>query len=217
MKAQNILVAVAGLLVTGVQASPCKPSSIITTTSGEIAATTTAAVSTTTTDETTTELETSSVEFISSTETTAAAAATTATDATTIELETSSAELTSSTETTTAAATTTASPGITYQCPGGFPSGPKCGVKEDQSGSGVTYLGIQIGSFTLDECVQFCIDTPNCDYFAWQDLPNDAFCEFWSGTFASQGRVQSWAWYEMDCFCNLPEEESAATTTVTPP
>ncbi|WKT51459.1 hypothetical protein QSH57_016429 [Fusarium oxysporum f. sp. vasinfectum] len=95
---------------------------------------------------------------------------------------TSSAALTSSTETTTAAATTTTIATSAPRCPGGFPSGSSCGVSKQYVGTG-SYIKDIDGTYTLDECLQFCIDHPTCNLFAYAA----SWCELWNGEYATTG------------------------------
>ncbi|KAM5521752.1 F-box domain-containing protein [Fusarium oxysporum f. sp. phaseoli] len=97
-------------------------------------------------------------------------------------LTTSSAALTSSTETTTAAATTTTIATSAPSCPGGFPSGSSCGVSKQYIGTG-SYIKDIDGTYTLDECLQFCIDHPTCNLFAYAAT----WCELWNGEYATTG------------------------------
>ncbi|KAG7424669.1 hypothetical protein Forpi1262_v014108 [Fusarium oxysporum f. sp. raphani] len=111
-------------------------------------------------------------------------------------LTTSSAALTSSTETTTAAATTTTIATSAPSCPGGFPSGSSCGVSKQYIGTG-SYIKDIDGTYTLDECLQFCIDHPTCNLFAYAAT----WCELWNGEYATTGSSVNFSWYELDCFC----------------
>ncbi|KAK2124487.1 hypothetical protein NOF04DRAFT_1348277 [Fusarium oxysporum II5] len=95
---------------------------------------------------------------------------------------TSSAALTSSTETTTAAATTTTIATSAPSCPGGFPSGSSCGVSKQYVGTG-SYIKDIDGTYTLGECLQFCIDHPTCNLFAYAAT----WCELWNGEYATTG------------------------------
>ncbi|KAI7762635.1 hypothetical protein LZL87_008981 [Fusarium oxysporum] len=126
-----------------------------------------------------------------------------ATDTATTELETSStapttssAELTLSTETTTAAATTTTAAESAPSCPGGFPSDSSCGVSKQYTATG-PYIRDIDGTYTLDECLQFCIDDPTCNLFAHAAT----LCELWNGDYATTGSSVDFSWYELHCFC----------------
>ncbi|KAH7240045.1 uncharacterized protein BKA55DRAFT_693591 [Fusarium redolens] len=147
-------------------------------------------------DESTTSATATATTAITDTTSLATDTATTGLETSSTVPTTSSAELISSTETTTAAATTTTSANSAPRCPGGFPSDSSCGVSQQYTGAG-TYIKDIDGTYTLDECVQFCIDDPTCSLFAH----GDSFCELWNGDYASTGVSVSWSWYELDCFC----------------
>ncbi|KAF4337760.1 hypothetical protein FBEOM_8357 [Fusarium beomiforme] len=148
---------------------------------------------------TTTETTTAANSTDSSTTVTAIADTTAlTTDTTTTELTTSSAEFTLSSETTEAATTTTTSNKAAASCSSGFPADHSCNVFRQYTGPG-TFIKDIDGSYTLDECVQFCVDDPTCNIFAY----GSTFCELWSGTtFVFTGQQTSgFSWYELDFFC----------------
>ncbi|KAF5689861.1 hypothetical protein FDENT_4175 [Fusarium denticulatum] len=97
----------------------------------------------------------------------------------------SSAELATSTETTAAAATTTTA---AFGCPGGFPSGSSCGITKQYNGGG-SYIKDVGGTYSVEECLQFCIDDDTCTFFAH----GSNFCELWTGDFSTNEVFATWS------------------------
>ncbi|KAF5641452.1 uncharacterized protein FTJAE_4104 [Fusarium tjaetaba] len=141
------------------------------------------------------ELPTTSAEATATTATTGTTAITTDTATTELEasstvLTTSSAELASTTETTTAAATSTTA---ALGCPGGFPADHSCGVFKQYSGGGQNYIKDYSGAYSVEECMQFCIDDDTCTLINHSSY----FCELWTGDLITNGLSAAWSWYEL--------------------
>ncbi|RBR19825.1 hypothetical protein FVER53590_25120 [Fusarium verticillioides] len=109
-------------------------------------------------------------------------------------LTTPSAELASTTETTTAAVTTTTA---AFDCPDGFPTDHSCGIFQQYTGGEQNYIKDYSGAYSVEECVQFCIDDDVCTLINHLSY----FCELWTGDFVTNGLSATWSWYALGCFC----------------
>ncbi|KAF5588635.1 hypothetical protein FPANT_6553 [Fusarium pseudoanthophilum] len=138
------------------------------------------------TDTTATTDITSLITDTATTDTATSDTATTELEASPTVLTTSSAELASTTETTTAAATTTTA---AFGCPGGFPADHSCGVFQQYTGGGQNYIKDYSGTYSVEECMQFCIDDDTCTLINHSSY----FCELWTGDFITNGLSATWS------------------------